>query len=131
MRPDRVEEEGLGSAVFQCQTQTWGLRDAPGLEGRVQAGQGAGGSQPPQSPAARDRDMARGDMWGRNPTASSLWCQHNCQTHERVGRWLCTRPSTPAPAATPAQLHTRARPVSVQGLGCWLATVLGQVEASQ
>ena len=31
------------------------------------------------------RGAARGDIWGRNPTAVSLWCQHNCRP-QRVGR---------------------------------------------
>lgn len=40
-----------------------------------------GSSQLPLSPTARVRDIARGDVWGRNPTALSLWCQLSCQTH--------------------------------------------------
>lgn len=44
-----------------------------------------------------------GDIWGRDPAAASLWCQHNCQTQ-------CAGQA----AATHRHAHARAHPRSRQ-----------------
>lgn len=78
---------GPGVGIIQCQTRSReGL-----LEPRdSRAGCSLLALQPalPRSwwlPRPRGR-VACGVVWGGNPTASSLWCQCNCQTHKCAGR---------------------------------------------
>ena len=65
------------------------------------------------------RGAARGDIWGRDPTAASLWCQRNCQT-QRVGQ-VATHTATHTPGARLHSRQAQARPGRVAGpvLGSW------------
>lgn len=110
---------GLGEHAFTCPVAGgWAMGSFsakhgagrgsrhPGLEGAGWAGRCRGAWRLPAAAESRGhgRHVAHGDVWGRNPTASCLWCQHNCQTHSTRCCGEASCPRTPAHA-------WRARPV--------------------